>query len=440
VKNEYSLIVIGGGPGGLMAAQTAAKGGLDVLLLERKTNLASIGRTCVAGLITEPDCDGETVTVEGDRIVFHRNDFSIRYSGLWKDLKGFYFVSPGGYRIRIEREATYATRTFNKEVLLEDLLAEAEKSGVHIEQGIEALTAQNKGDEVVVTIRKEGEEKEIRGHFVIAADGVNSRIAESLGLNKERKFFGTIGVASYILEGVESPYPDALIAFVGRGQVEGCRGPFYFWPRPSSRPQDPQLWELLYDQPLEDRNLEDFLDKFIKEGNFSSWFTHAKVVRKANAVLNFRTPILKPRVGNILVVGDAASFIEVYVQGAIIYGYRAAKAILDEMNGGTGLDEYVEYWKGSYEYLKPGMIEQALRGYGIHVLEDSDLNYLFGLTDSKSYKGYYNEFSFPDVIQKALTAEVPRIMKERPELIQKIQNLFEKASAEEALLISKNDR
>ena len=93
----YDLIVIGAGPAGLMAAQTAARGGLDILLIERKTNIASVRRTCVAGLITEPGCDGETVTVEGDRIIFHRNDFSIKYSGLWKDIKGYYFVSPGGF-------------------------------------------------------------------------------------------------------------------------------------------------------------------------------------------------------------------------------------------------------------------------------------------------------------------------------------------------------
>ena len=423
-----------------MAAQTAAQGGLDVLLIERKTKVASIGRTCVAGLITEPDCDGETVTAEGNRIIFHRNDFSIKYSGLWKDLKGFYFVSPKGYRIRIEREATYVTRIFNKEVLLEDLLAEAEKSGVYINNETEAIKVQNIGDKVVVTIRKSGEEKEVRAGYAIAADGVNSRMVEKLGLNKERKLFGTMVVSSHILEGVESPYPDAILALVGKGQAEGCRGSFYFRPSPPKKPQDSLLWEISYGQPLGEKSPDQILDSFIKQGNFSSWFNHAKLVRKTHAVLNFRTPIPEPRVGNILVIGDAASFIEVYVQGAIMYGYRAAKAILDEMNGKPGLGEYVDYWKGSYEYFKPGMIEQVLRGYGIQVLDDSDLDYLFSLTDSKSYKGYYNEFSFPVVIQHALAAEVPRIMKERPALIQKIQNLFEEASAEEALLISKDGR
>jgi hypothetical protein len=86
------------------------------------------------------------------------------------------------------------------------------------------------------------------------------------------------------------------------------------------------------------------------------------------------------------------------------------------------------------------MIEQVLRGYGMHVLEDSDLDYLFGLTDPKSYKGYYNEFSFPDVIQNALMQEMPRVAEERPELIQRMQSLFEEASVEETLLLQGNDR
>ena len=72
------------------------------------------------------------------------------------------------------------------------------------------------------------------------------------------------------------------------------------------------------------------------------------------------------------------------------------------------------------------------------MLDDSDLDYLFSLTDPKSYKGYYNEFSFPGVLQQAISAEIPRVMEEKPELIEKIQALFENATVEEALLIEKD--
>ena len=43
---RYDVIVVGGGPGGLMAAKTAAEDGLNVLLIERKKEIAEIKRTC----------------------------------------------------------------------------------------------------------------------------------------------------------------------------------------------------------------------------------------------------------------------------------------------------------------------------------------------------------------------------------------------------------
>ncbi len=47
---KYDLIVVGGGPGGLMAAKTAAEDGLKVVLIERKRNITEITRACSQNL------------------------------------------------------------------------------------------------------------------------------------------------------------------------------------------------------------------------------------------------------------------------------------------------------------------------------------------------------------------------------------------------------
>ena len=44
---KYDLIVVGGGPGGLMAAKTAAEDGLKVLLIERRKKFADFRRSCL---------------------------------------------------------------------------------------------------------------------------------------------------------------------------------------------------------------------------------------------------------------------------------------------------------------------------------------------------------------------------------------------------------
>ena len=46
MAKKYDLIVVGGGPGGLMAAKTAAEDGLKVLLIERKKDITEINRAC----------------------------------------------------------------------------------------------------------------------------------------------------------------------------------------------------------------------------------------------------------------------------------------------------------------------------------------------------------------------------------------------------------
>jgi len=43
---EYDVIVVGGGPAGLMAARTAAEDGLKVLLIERKKEVTEVKRLC----------------------------------------------------------------------------------------------------------------------------------------------------------------------------------------------------------------------------------------------------------------------------------------------------------------------------------------------------------------------------------------------------------
>jgi len=421
MNKQYDLIVVGAGPAGLMSAITAARGGLNVLVVEQKTDIAWIPRTCVSTLYTT-DCNGELVTVDGDRWIFHKNDFSIKYTGQWKDCWKFYHISPSGYRIRIERDTVPAGKAFNKETLIEDLAKEAKKSGVRIQCGTRAVDIKNLKKGVVLTLNRRGKEEKLKARFAIGADGLNSIICEKLGLNKYRRSYGVMAVCSYVLEGVKPAYPDTIMCFVGKGKMKS-RYIFYGWPRPARTKGDKNQWELLYTQFVGGNNLEAPLQAFMKDGNYASWFKKAKVVQKRGCVMSMRVALPYPRVENTILVGDAPCWTEVEVQSAIQYGYRAGKGVLDELKGDPGLDEYTDYWKNTYEYLEPGRTERANWGYVIYVLDDDDLDYLFKLMDNKILKGYY-EWKVMDYVRQVLEAELPRIAKERPSLVPKIKNLL----------------
>jgi flavin-dependent dehydrogenase len=275
-------------------------------------------------------------------------------------------------------------------------------------------------------VLSKGKEREVRSRIAVAADGVNSRIVENLGLNKQREFFGTPRLVSYLLEGVKSALPDAFIFFVGRGHSNGQIG--HFMPKAPRRAGDPPQCE------VSGRTEED-IHRFLTEGKFRSWFKEAKVVRRRSAVLNFYTPIAEPVVGNVMIVGDAASFIEVYVHGAIMYGFRAAKAAAKELTGGSGFAEYIDYWKTSYEYNRREQMERACRvALGLPTLADEELDYLFALLEPEKITSYYDEFTYPEHVMAALLGHLPRIRRERPELAKEIETLSH-ATIEEVLKI-----
>jgi len=125
---------------------------------------------------------------------------------------------------------------------------------------------------------------------------------------------------------------------------------------------------------------------------------------------------MNPVEGNIVVVGDAAAFIETYCQSALMYGYLAAQAALKVQSTGKGYDEYTNFWRESFEYCRPGEIEKALQAFGLGALDDADLNYIFSLTNDEEYAGYVSENTAGYVMEKAIMGHIDQIRKERPKV------------------------
>jgi flavin-dependent dehydrogenase len=139
---KYDLIVVGGGPGGLMAAKTAAEDGLNVLLLERKKDITKVNRYCSQIFYTRKlssskaglHGDGyiESVSVENafetNKFNFPGPGFSLDYNGPLVPYLNWVEVSPSKYLI-YRRKRTLWGFQFSKEVLLAELLVSLKKQG-----------------------------------------------------------------------------------------------------------------------------------------------------------------------------------------------------------------------------------------------------------------------------------------------------------------------
>ena len=436
---EYDLIIIGAGPAGLMASVVAGSAGLRVLLVERKKDVPKVTRSCCSMWIVEPMTHGECISVGHSRVVFRLNDFCVEDRGERIPLRQYVRFSPGGKKLVFANECDPVAVAFDKEELLRGLLKKAEAAGVKIAAGTHCVDAADENDGVSVKLKDPDGEKIERGSYLIIADGVNSHLGNRLGINKDRAVFGTMQVLSYFFEQVQCPYPDAFLSFVGTGHLGGGLGSVYLMPKPGMMEGKEHVYEIMIGSPAEDAtSLRDKMEYFTARGSFAGWFKGARHIHTNSAVLEFRTPLTTPAQGRTLVAGDAAAFIETYVQGALIYGRSAAQAVVARIREGSDFSGYVDHWQKTFGYNQPGEIEKAANAYGLNLFSDSELDYFFSFTDNEKHRGYTNEFNDYARVKKVFYRHMDTMRMEKPELAGRLEGYlnFAVSSIEESLQLA----
>lgn len=426
MKINYDLIIIGAGPAGLMAAKTAAEKNLEVLLVERKKGISKVKRTCCASFYLEPNYMGETTQFKEEKLIFTKNGFTVNYSGSFWPIKEKYGFSPRGYKwhmVRFESEDyskdTPLSLVLDKEALLGGLLGEVEKLGVTVmnETMAHKLDTTEKG--VRVEINKEGHYLLTEGKKAIIADGVNSQLVENIGLNKKRKVMGSRAMfVEYVMEGVDNPFPNAVLNF--HGEKISKFGPVFLWPNSKGLPRI-MVMTRLPEYPTK------VIDYFINDSPYTSWFKHAQIIERTGGSLLPRTAILEPYIGNILVISDAAAFIEVENQGAMMCGFQAGNAVYEEISGSDGFKGYVEWWKRSFEFNHPEVLKKlaVIPALEVAGYSDEDRDYLFSLVEGEDIYGTCSQYRSGAAIWQAILKHSEVIKKDKPTLYEKIKGMMD---------------
>jgi digeranylgeranylglycerophospholipid reductase len=369
---KYDLIVVGAGPGGLMAARTAARDGLKVLLVERKKVVTEVKRACVQifylnkldanwltmQLTSKMDAYIEQVSVETfpNRARFNFLDagFSLDYAGSLRAYYNWFHLSPSGHSVmRYPVNNVPWGYYVHKEALLAELLADVAGAGVEIMTETVVQSAANVDGGVELRVSGKTGEQTLAGRAAVAADGLNSTVVESLGLNRDRPIRNARPrqILFYIVEGVECPFHDTS---------------WMMWDIPSLKADNlymglgPNNCNLLgTGSSSPDVSPAATLEGIMRHPTYAPWFAKARVVGKMGTSLVSRPALEQVVEGNVLMVGDAGASVECWMQGAIVSGYKAVKALQRQWDGADGYREYNDWWAGAFAFNQAAHIKRS---------------------------------------------------------------------------------
>jgi len=418
MSTTYDLIVVGGGTSGLMAAKTAAENGLRVALLERKTDPAKIQRSCAQMFLMNMDSfynEHMYFSRETKKWVFPVNGFSVNYAGPYREFYALHFTAPNG-RDRIEvgdyeknaGSAGVPAVVFDKGALLHGLFEEGRSQGVDFYLGRNVVDARWTGHCVIV---KTSEGDKLSGTFCIAADGINSRLARNLGLNRERIFINTSRANSYYITGVSFKRSEMIALGLCNDKEQLGTIPFCILPS-VYRPDEYWLY-------IVGRERMDYL---IHKSPYRRWFRNVEITHERCAVVNNWSPAKEPFKDNVLFVGDSCWFAEAENTGALLSGHKAAHAVCRALHTGKpgreGIMDYIAWWKKNWPETHDYREFLCYPLFNRLFTEDED-NYLHHIVVEK-LSWTLNPFKLYSNLMKGIMPHLERIRSERPEIAKKI--------------------
>ena len=323
MKDSYDILVVGGGPGGAVAARTAADAGLSVLLVEKRS---AVGVPVRSGesirkdeLLEFIDADKRFISAEINSVVLIEPDGSMNGS-----TEGVEYI-------------------LDRKIFDRELVWHAAEAGAEIQVHARAASPIMEGEKVCgAVIEQHGKTYEVRAKVVIAADGVESKFAKWAGIDTTIPLNGIKSCVQYVVNDIDIDEKTKLFYILPEDDTGG-----YIWIFPKGK----RCANIGVGIPGTDGyKARDYLDSFIEKK-----FPNGKITEVSAGGVPVCRLLNETAADGLLVVGDAArlsnSVIGCGIYNAMFTGRLAAEvAVLAVENGDTSKEFLMAYdkaWRDS---------------------------------------------------------------------------------------------
>ncbi|MDR3206478.1 MAG: NAD(P)/FAD-dependent oxidoreductase [Candidatus Methanoplasma sp.] len=332
---ECDVVVVGGGPGGSMAAKYCSLGGLNTIMIEKKAEIGSPLR-CAEGVSKK-----------------WLEEVGITPDPAWicADMVGAVIRSPSGHTFKLDESKAGSEVGYVLERHLFDkaLARQAAEAGAKIMLRTAATgVIKENGKLAGVKARSMGEAIEIRAKAVVAADGFESQLARWAGIDTSLKLNDICSCIQYRMTNIDID-PEYCEFVIGSSVAPGG----YLWIFPKGKGAA-NVGIGVMGTRCKNGEAKTYLDKFVAT---DPRFRNAQSLEIVGGMVS-TCPGLECAVDdNIILVGDAARIIDPITGGGICHACRtgmyAGKVLVEAVSKGDlskkALMPYEKMWRDRME-------------------------------------------------------------------------------------------
>jgi len=331
MRNKYDVLIIGGGPGGAIAAKTAVGMGLSACIVEKRPAIGAPVR-CAEGIGRE----ALTEYIEPDP------------RWISAEMTGAAIVAPDGTKMQLSsvQAGSKVGYVLDRKFFDRELVWRAAEAGadVTVKSRASAPIMEN-GVVKGAKIEYMGQVTKISAEVVIAADGVESKFSRWCGVDTTVPIREIMSSAQYILTDIDID-PHSTVFYLGNHVApEG-----YLWIFPKGERAANVGIGISGKKSGAGHRAKDYLDTFVRQN-----FPEGKMIEHIVGGVSVCRPLECTVSDGLIIVGDAARVVDPLTGGgiynAMYTGKLAAEVAADAIGKGKiskkELMVYDKTWRAS---------------------------------------------------------------------------------------------